>query len=101
MIITVAKKEPIAGYEAPILRGVWERATRMGAPRIIAAVWLVLWLWIALLVMTIVGFKLALVPLVIWALGQGVLVLLTVWDPFWDDLFLMHLVRRYKPYYGV
>jgi len=99
MIVREERRERIPGYEAPILRGVWERPQRMGAPRIIAACWLVICLWVALLLMTVTGFKLAVMALVVWALGQGVLVVLTVWDPFWDDLMLMHCVRRYKPVY--
>jgi len=40
-----------------------------------------------------------LLPLVVWALGQGVLVLLTQWDGAWDDLAIAHLTRRYRAHY--
>ena len=99
MIVREERRARIPGYEAPILRGVWERPTRMGAPRIWAALWLVGCLWVTLLLMTVAGFLLALIPLVVWALGQGTLVLLTFWDPFFDDLGVAHLVRRYAAFY--
>ena len=99
MILRAGRRDPIPGYEAPILRGVWERPTRMGAPRLWAALWLVGCLWVTLLLMTVTGFMLALIPVVVWALGQGMLVLLTIWDPFFDDLGVAHLVRRYAAFY--
>jgi len=89
----------ILGYEAPILRGVWERPQRMGAPRLWSALWLVLCLWIWLMMMTVVGFTVSLIPLVVWALGQGTLIWLTKMDAQWDDLMFAHWGRRYKAFY--
>jgi hypothetical protein len=60
---------------------------------------LVLCLWVALLLLSVCGARWALVPLVVWALGQGALVLLTLWDPQWDDLAGAQLTRRYKSFY--
>jgi hypothetical protein len=38
-------------------------------------------------------------PLLAWALGQGLMVLLTAWDRQWDTLMGAHLKRLYKSYY--
>src|SRR2546428_5844182 len=91
--------EHIEGYEAPIHRALWERILTLGAPRLWAAVWLVLCLYAALVFLSVIGMRWAILPLVVWALGQGVLVLLTTWDPFWDDLGIAQLSRRYKAMY--
>ena len=89
----------IEGFEAPIHRALWERILTMGAPRIWATAWLVLCLYTALVVMTVVGFRWMLLPLLLWALGQGVLVVLTTWDSHFDDLAIAQLTRRYKSFY--
>jgi type IV secretory pathway TrbD component len=89
----------IDGYTAPIHRALWERILTLGAPRLWAALWLVGCLYVALLFLTVLGFRWGVLPLVIWALGQGVLVLLTQWDHFFDDLAIAHLKRRYKTHY--
>jgi type IV secretory pathway TrbD component len=93
------RPERIEGYESPIHRALWERILTLGAPRMWAAVWLVLCLYMALLFLTIIGLRWALLPLVGWALGQGVLVLLTQWDVHWDDLAIAQATRRYKALY--
>jgi hypothetical protein len=64
-----------------------------------AAVWLALCLYGALIFLTVMGFRWALLPLVVWALGQGLLVLLTQWDNLWDDIGIAQLSRRYKALY--
>ena len=94
-----ASKEPIEGYEVEIHRSVWERIRRMGAPRLWSVVWLVLCLYVALIFLTVLGFRWVLVPAVVWALGQGALVMLTQYDGHWDDLALAQLTRRYKTRY--
>jgi type IV secretory pathway TrbD component len=93
------RAERIEGYEAAIHRALWERILTLGAPRMWAAVWLVLCLYLALLFLTIIGLRWALLPLIVWALGQGVLVLLTSWDVFWDDVGIAQLTRRYRALY--
>jgi type IV secretory pathway TrbD component len=95
----IARHTLIPGYEAPILRGVWERPQRMGAPRLWGALWMALCLYGALIFLTVVGFKMALLPLLIWAIGQGALVALTQWDQHWDDVMIAQFTRRYKAVY--
>ena len=68
-------------------------------PRLWAAMWLVLCLYAALIFLTVIGFRWALLPLVVWALGQGVPVLLTQWDINFDDLAIAQLTRRYRALY--
>ncbi len=94
-----APSQPIEGYEAPIHRALWERILTLGAPRMWAALWLVGCLYTALLFVTLLGFRWALLPLVVWALGQGVLILLTQWDIGWDDVAIAQLTRRYQAFY--
>jgi type IV secretory pathway TrbD component len=94
-----ASSPRIDGYEAPIHRALWERILTLGAPRMWAAVWLALCLYTALLFLTVLGARWALLPLVVWALGQGVLILLTQWDTHWDDLGIAQLTRRYRAFY--
>lgn len=89
----------IAGYEAPIYQAVWKRILMMAAPRRWAAFWLALCLYGALIFLSVLGGRWALLPLVVWAVGQGVLVLLTLWDTHWDDLWMAQLTRRYKAWY--
>ena len=89
----------IAGYEAPIHRGIWERILTMGAPRLLSVAWLATCAYAGLLTLTLRGFRMVLVPLVVWALGQGTLLVLTRWDQSWDDICLAQLVRRYKGFY--
>jgi type IV secretory pathway TrbD component len=91
--------EGVEGYTAPIHRALWERITTLGAPRMWAAAWLVLCLYAALIFLTVIGFRWALVPLVTWAIGQGVLVVLTQWDVHFDDIALAQLARRYRASY--
>jgi hypothetical protein len=43
--------------------------------------------------------KWALLPLLVWAVGQGLLVVLTQWDAYWDDLGIAQVTRRYKAVY--
>jgi len=92
-------REYVEGYTAPIHRALWERMTTLGAPRMWAAMWLAGCLYAVLLLLSVTGVRLAMLPLVVWALGQGALMLLTQWDSAWDDVGIAHLTRRYKSYY--
>jgi hypothetical protein len=56
-------------------------------------------LWLSLLLLMATGLRYAGLPLVAWALGQGLMVLLTAWDRQWDTLMGAHLTRLYKSYY--
>jgi len=57
-------------------------------------------LYAALIFLSVLSFKTALIPLVVWAMGQGLLVLLTQWDLHWDDIGIAQLTRRYRDHYG-
>jgi type IV secretory pathway TrbD component len=92
-------RESIEGYSAPIHRALWERILTLGAPRLWAALWLVLCLYAALIFLTVLGFRWGVLPLVAWAIGQGMLVVLTQWDVAWDDLAIAQLTRRYRARY--
>jgi type IV secretory pathway TrbD component len=93
------RREWIEGYEAPIKRALWERILTFGAPRLWAAFWAVFCLYAGLLAMVGLGFKWILVPALIWMLGHGVLVGLTLFDVNWDDIAIAQLTRRYKAHY--
>ena len=45
------------------------------------------------------GFAWLLVPAVVWMLGHGVLMGLTLFDAHWDEMALAQLTRRYKAFY--
>jgi type IV secretory pathway TrbD component len=92
--------DPIEGYAAPIHRALWERILTMGVPRMWAALWLVGCLYVALIFLSVIGIRWAIVPLVIWALGQGLLMGLTLFDKSWDDIAIAQVTRRYKSYYN-
>jgi len=89
----------IPGYEADVYRALWERPMTFGAPRIWAAGWLILALYIALLFVVagrfqgLTGIGLA------WLVGQGVLVKLTQWDRQWDQLLTEWLFRKHRTQY--
>jgi len=87
----------IEGYEAPIHRGLWERILTWGAPRWWSAVWAALCLYAALMVLMVFSAWWALVPLGLWPIGQGSMILLTVWDVSWDDVLLVS--AKYRSYY--
>jgi type IV secretory pathway TrbD component len=99
MTYTRERREWIEGYEAPIKRALWERILTFGAPRVWAAFWTSACLYAALLAMIGLGFKWMLVPALVWLVGHGVLIGLTLWDANWDDLALAQLTRRYKTFY--
>ncbi len=89
------RHDRIAGYDVPIHRGVWERITTMGAPRIWGTLWLVGCLYAGLVVLVGCGVRWLPLVLIVWVVGQGVLVLLTNYEPYWDDL-LWHMVFRWQ-----
>jgi type IV secretory pathway TrbD component len=99
MTSTPAGRTRVEGYEAPIKRALWERILTFGAPRLWAAFWTVLCLYGGLLTMVGLGFKWLLIPALVWLLGHGVLMGLTLWELHWDDVALAHLTRKYKAYY--
>ncbi len=92
-------RRSVEGYEAPIHRALWERMLTLGAPRMWAAVWLVSCLYTALVFLTVIGLRWAILPLGVWPLGHGLLVVLTHWDAWWDDMGIAHLTRRYRALY--
>lgn len=93
--------EPIHGYHATILRGVWERITSYGALRLQAAAWAAFNLALGLYLLTYRGILWLAIPIVLWLIGHGVLVWLTMWNPAWSDMFWAQLNNRYKDdYFG-
>ena len=90
----------IHGFQVPILRGVWERIITFGAPRIYARAWACCWLFVGLILLTYWGFKWLALPFLAWLMGQGVLVLLTQWNPRWDDMVFAQMNQRYKSRYS-
>ena len=87
------------GYRAPILRGVWERITSFGAPRLWSHAWAAMCLFLGLLLLTYWGFKWVAAPVLLWAIGHGTLVVLTAWNAKWDEMILAQMNRKYKSRY--
>jgi type IV secretory pathway TrbD component len=88
------------GYTAPILRGVWERITSFGAPRMWSHAWAAMCLFLGLLLLTYWGFKWLAIPVALWAIGHGTLVALTTWNTKWDEMILAQMNRKYKSRYS-
>ena len=91
--------EWIEGYEAPVKRALWERVTSFGAPRVWAALWVALCLYVGLFFMVGLGFKWVVLPALVWLLGHLVLIGLTLWDEKWDEVAGAQLTNRYKAFY--
>ena len=89
----------VEGYEAPIKQALWLRVCSFGAPRTWAALWTCACLYAGLLTMVGLGFTWLLVPALVWMVGHGALMALTLFDPHWDDMVVAQLTRRYKAYY--
>jgi hypothetical protein len=87
------------GYRAIILRGVWERIQTFGAPRLWSHAWAAACLFVGLLILTYWGFLWLALPLIVWLLGHGTLVLLTQWHHRWDELVMAQMNRKYKGRY--
>lgn len=89
----------IHGYRVPILQGVWQRVTTFGVLRLWSHAWAAACLFVGLLTLTYVGLKWVVVPVGLWLLGHGTLLLLTQWNSKFDEMFFAHLRRRYKSSY--
>jgi type IV secretory pathway TrbD component len=89
----------VEGYEVPIKQALWQRILTCGVPRTWAACWTCCCLYVGLLTMMGLGFTWLLIPALVWMLGHGALMGLTLFDPYWDDMALAQLTRRYKAYY--
>ena len=92
-------RERILGYHSEIRKGLWERVKTLGAPRIIASIWLALCGSLAFVFAMTLSVKLGVGTMGFWALGHGIMVALTLVDPHWDEVGLAQLVYRYKAYY--
>jgi hypothetical protein len=92
----VERPAHVAGFEAPIYRGIWERVLSLGVPRAWMRVWLGLCLIAALHLLYGGRPKLLVLPAVLWGLGHLGLVLLTSWDGHWDEIMLAHLRKHGK-----
>jgi type IV secretory pathway TrbD component len=97
--MTVDQGSSIHGYQVPILRGVWERITTLGAPRFYSRAWACLCLFAGLLLLTYWDFRWLPLPFLAWLVGHGVLVLLTQWNPRFDDMMIAQINQRYKSRY--
>jgi hypothetical protein len=91
--------DAIHGYRVPILQGVWSRIIVAGVPRFYARCWACFWLFLGLMLLTYWGVKWLLVPCGGWLVGHGALVLLTQWNPKWDEIALAQMNQRYKSRY--
>lgn len=87
------------GYQAEIHQAVWKRVTMFGSPKMVAVIWLALCLQVALLLLPLAGFRWAGAALLVWCIGQGVLIALTCWEEQWDEIGLAQLTRRYPARY--
>jgi type IV secretory pathway TrbD component len=87
----------IEGYATEIHRGLWERITSFGAPRLWAACWTVFCAFVAIQLLFRGQTKLMFLPMGLWPVGHGILVLLTNWDRQFDDVLLVS--PRYKDHY--
>jgi type IV secretory pathway TrbD component len=92
-------RDYVVGYQSEIRKGLWERVKTLGAPRIIASLWLVICLSVAFVFAVTMSVKLGLGTLGFWALGHGVMVALTLLDPHWDEVLIAQFVHGYKAYY--
>jgi len=70
------------------------------SPRFYARAWACLWLFVGLLLLTYWGFRWLPLPFLGWLVGHGVLVLLTQWNPHWDDMLVAQMNQRYKSRYS-
>jgi hypothetical protein len=91
--------EPLHGYHVSILRGVWERILVGGVPRFYARAWACVWLFVGLCLLTYWGWKWLPLPFLGWLVGHGALVLLTSWNPKWDDMVIAQINHKYKSAY--
>jgi hypothetical protein len=90
---------PVLGYETPIRKALWERIKHLGAPRMMTYAWMMGAAWLALLAFNKWGIKWSLAVGVLWAVVQGVLALMTWWNPRWDNALCARFERGYQSYY--
>ena len=93
------RQDHVDGYDAPIYQSLWQRVTSFGVPRMWATLWGAVCLYAALLAMVGMGFLWMLVPAVVWMLGHGALMGLSLFDAHWDEMAIAQLTRRYRAYY--
>jgi hypothetical protein len=89
----------ILGYQTRIKRALWETVKTLGGPTIPASIWLAAGVLSAFLLMVFGGFRWMLIPGILWAIGQGIMITLTLQDEHWFDVMLAQLVWRYKDRY--
>jgi Type IV secretory pathway, VirB3-like protein len=89
----------IEGYEAEIYQALWKRPAYLGVPKMWAMMWLVVCLGGVLVALTKGGVQWLLLPAIVWGIGHGVLLALTLWDEQFDDVLIAKVTRRIKPYY--
>src|SRR5712671_5162846 len=89
----------IVGYQVEIRKGLWERLKTLGAPRILASLWLAVCLSIAFACAMLISVKTGLLPMGLWLGGHSTMVALTLIDPHWDDVVVAQVFRRYKNSY--
>lgn len=89
----------IEGYEAEIYQALWRRPTYLGVPKVWASVWMAVGLGACLVAVTKGGFRWLIVPALIWLVGHGILMALTLWDQQFDDVLIARFARKYRPYY--
>jgi len=89
----------IVGYQVDIYKGLWEPVKTLAAPRVWAALWLVLWAALAFGCAMVVSVKLGVALMGVWLLGHGTMVVLTFKDPRWDEVVLAQLRFRYRNAY--
>lgn len=89
------------GFQEDIHPGVWQRHHFRGVPQKLAYAWIALCGCAAAHVIYRLPWKWLVPVLVLWGLGHHGMVLLTRWDPQWDDVLLAGWkVRRYKKRYA-
>ena len=70
----------IEGYQATIYQALWKRILMLWAPRMWTAIWLVVNAYALLMLLTVYGVWYAMLPMITWPMGQGLMVALTLWD---------------------
>lgn len=89
----------LLGYEAPIRKALWERIRHLGAPRMMTYTWMMGAAWLGLVAFNKWGIRWTLAVIVLWAMVQSVLALLTWWNPRFDNAVCARFTRGYQSYY--
>jgi type IV secretory pathway TrbD component len=99
--MTRTRQDPVdpylTGYRAPIYRATWERICTAGAPRMLSAVWLVLCLYGVVFLLFLKQPQWIPLVIILWLLVQGIFVLLTQWDTWFDEVLMA--APRYRTFY--